>query len=120
MKSTSSLLGAIAFVAFSHISSFSADAPSKTIRDFGALGDGKADDTAAIQKAVDSGIGAIAFPKGVYRLSSTITIDLDKVGFTSLVADGTAKVVMGGAGPAFHFVGTHEGSADPNSLKPNV
>lgn len=119
MKFLPSLLAAIAFVAFDHIPSFSADTP-KTVRDFGAVGDGKADDTVAIQKAVDSGIGGVAFPKGSYRVTSTINIDLDKVGFTSLIADGTAKVVMAGAGPAFHFVGTHEGSADPATLKPNV
>ena len=93
---------------------------AKTIRDFGAIGDGKADDTVAIQQAVDSGIGGVEFPKGVYLLTKTITVDLDKVGFTSLVSDGTAKVIMAGSGPAFHFVGTHEGSADPKTLKPNV
>lgn len=93
---------------------------AKTIRDFGAVGDGKTDDTAAIQKAVDSGIGGVEFPKGSYRLTQTVTINLDTVGFTSLVSDGTAKVIMAGSGPAFHFVGTHEGSADPKTLKPNV
>lgn len=95
-------------------------APAKSVRDFGATGDGKGDDTAAIQKAVDSGAGDTAFPKGIYRLTKTIIIDLDKVGFTSLVADGTAKIVMAGNGPAFHFIGTHEGSAAPSSFKPNV
>ena len=93
---------------------------AKTVRDFGAAGDGKADDTAAIQQAVDSGIGGVEFPKGSYRITKTITIDLDKAGFTSLIAGGTAKVIMAGNGPAFHFVGTHEGTADPASLKPNV
>jgi len=120
MKSLPSLFGAIALVAFTQLHTFSADIAPKTVRDFGAIGDGQTDDTAAIQKAVDSGIGAIAFPKGVYHLSNTITVDLDKTGFTSLVADGTAKIVMAGSGPAFHFVGTHEGSADPGSFKPNV
>jgi hypothetical protein len=93
---------------------------AKTVRDFGAIGDGQADDTAAIQKAVNSGLGDIAFPKGHYRITQTITIDLDTVGFTALVADGTAKIVMAGSGPAFHFVGTHEASADPWNVKPNV
>ena len=97
-----------------------AHAQAKTVRDFGTMGDGKTDDTVAIQKAVDSGTGGIEFPKGSYRITKTITIDLDKVGFTSLIADGTAKVIMAGSGPAFHFVGTHEGSADPGTLKPNV
>ena len=106
------------FVCFSMV--ISATAQSKTVREFGATGDGTTDDTVAIQKAVDSGTGDISFPKGSYRLTKTITIELDTVGFTSLVADGTAKVIMAGSGPAFHFIGTHEGSADPNTLKPNV
>lgn len=120
MKRLSFALAAIVFVVLPPLYSFSAESNSKSVRDFGAVGDGQADDTAAIQKAVDSGIGAIQFPKGTYRLTQTVTIDLDKVGFTSLVGDSTAKIVMAGAGPAFHFVGTHEGSADPGTLKPNV
>ena len=84
------------------------------------MGDGRADDTAAIQKAVDSGTGDIVFPRGNYRITNSITIDLDKSGFTGLAADGAAKIIMAGSGPAFHFVGTHEGSADPGTFKPNV
>ncbi|MFZ4764815.1 MAG: right-handed parallel beta-helix repeat-containing protein [Roseimicrobium sp.] len=92
----------------------------KSLRDFGVIGDGQADDTAAIQQAVDSGLGSIFFPKGIYQLTKTVTIDLDKTGFTSLTGDGTAKIVMAGSGPAFHFVGTHGGTADPVSVKPHV
>ncbi len=91
-----------------------------TARPAGVVGDGRADDTAAIQRAVDSGTGEIRFPKGVYRLTRTITVDLDRVGPTSIHGDGTASVVMAGPGPAFRFVGTHEGTADPKSVKPNV
>jgi polygalacturonase len=40
------------------------------VRDFGAAGDGKTKDTAAIQKAIDAG-GMVCFPPGVY-LSGTI------------------------------------------------
>lgn len=85
----------------------------------GATGDGKADDTAAVQKAVDGG-GAVRFARGTYRLTGTVVIDRDKTGFTSLVGDGVARFVMEGPGPAFKFIGTHQGSADPKSLKPNV
>jgi hypothetical protein len=84
-----------------------------------AIGDGKADDTAAIQKSVDAG-GALRFPRGTYKLTRTVVIDLEKTGFTSLAGDGVARFVMAGAGPAFKFIGTHEGSADPKSFKPNV
>ena len=89
------------------------------VRPAGAVGDGQADDTAAIQKAADAG-GAIHFPTGMYRLTKTVVITLDTAGFTSLNADGTARIVMAGAGPAFRFVGTHGGSADPKSLKPEI
>jgi len=89
------------------------------VRELGAVGDGRADDTAAIQKAADAG-GAIHFPSGTYRLTQTIVITLDAAGFTSLIGDGTARIVMAGAGPAFRLVGTHGGTADPKSLKPEV
>ena len=95
-------------------------AETKSVRDFGAVGDGKVDDSAAIQKAVDSGAGDIVFPKGSYRLAKTVTIDLGRSGYTALAADGTARVIMAGSGPAFHFVGTHGGTADPGTIKPEV
>lgn len=49
-----------------------------SVKDFGAVGDGVNDDTAAIQAAVNatgtSG-GTIYFPKGVYKVSSAIQIN---------------------------------------------
>src|SRR5947209_16463152 len=72
--------------------------PPKPLGDFGVVGDGQADDTAAIQKAIDSRQGSIHFPKGVYRITRPVVIDLDKTGFTSVTADGTARLVMAGAG----------------------
>ena len=83
------------------------------------IGDGKADDTAAVQTMVDAG-GAVRFGRGTYRLSKSIVVDLDKTGFISLSGDGVARFVMEGAGPAFHFKGTHGGTADPTSLKPEI
>ena len=97
---------------------FSADA--KSVRDFGAVGDGVADDTAAIQQAVEAGDSSVTFPKGSYRLTKTVKVELDRVGFTALIGDGVSKVIMAGSGPAFHFIGTHAGTADPASLKPGV
>jgi hypothetical protein len=44
------------------------------VDDFGAVGDGVADDTPAIQKAMDSGKPAILFPKNVYIVNGTVTI----------------------------------------------
>ncbi|MBI4662549.1 MAG: right-handed parallel beta-helix repeat-containing protein [Verrucomicrobia bacterium] len=93
---------------------------STDVRAFGAAGDGKTDDTAAIQRAVNAGVGGVHFSKGIYRLTQPVVINLDKVGFTSLVGDGTGRIVMAGAGPAFQLLGTHQGSADPDQFKPNV
>ena len=90
------------------------------VRSFGAVGDGKADDTAAIQKAVDSDSGTVRFEKGIYRLTKTITVNLKEHGPVALVGDGTTRIVMAGAGPAFHFTGTHGGTADPASVKPEI
>ncbi len=91
-----------------------------TVRDFGAIGDGKADDTAAIQRAVDACIGDIRLPRGVYRITRPILIELDKVGFMSIIGSGTAQIIMAGPGPALKFVGTHGGTASPSTVKPNV
>ena len=49
------------------------------VKDFGAKGNGKTDDTAAIQKAIDAaakrGNGAIAYlPAGIYRTTDTLKI----------------------------------------------
>ena len=92
----------------------------KTVRDFGAVGDGQADDTGAIQAAVNAGIGLVNLPRGTYRITRPIQVDLDRVGWTSLAGGGVARIVMAGAGPAVRFVGTHEGTASPKSVKPNV
>jgi parallel beta-helix repeat protein len=90
------------------------------VRNFGATGDGISDDTESIQRAVNSGSGAIYFPKGSYLLTKTVVIDLDKTGFTSLRGDGVAQLIMAGPGPAIKFIGTHFGTADPNTFTQNV
>lgn len=88
--------------------------------DLSTVADGKTDATAALQELIDSGAGRINLPKGRYLLSKTLTIDLDKVGPTSIEGHGAARLIMAGAGPALHFIGTHEGSAAPDSVKENV
>jgi hypothetical protein len=95
-------------------------AAAKTVRDFGAVGDGIADDTAAIRKAVEAKTGSIVFPAGTYRINETIRVPLAESGWTALTSDGTARVVMGGPGPAFHFIGTHAGTAAPTTVKPEI
>ena len=46
-----------------------------SVKDFGALGNGIADDTAAIQAALNAGAsGCVYFPKGTYRTSAALLI----------------------------------------------
>lgn len=93
----------------------------RSVRDFGAVGDGVADDTSAIQHAVDESINEVAFPPGKYRLTKSITIDMAAAGYTSLSGSaGTAKILMDGPGPAFDFRGNHTGSADPEGFKEGI
>lgn len=85
-----------------------------------SAGDGQTDATEVIQQAVNSGAGEIRFPRGTYRITHPINIPLDRVGPTAIVADGTARIVMEGPGPAFRFVGTHDGTASPDTVDDRV
>jgi len=91
-----------------------------TVRDFGAAGDGLADDTLAIQRAAEAGRGEVRLPPGRYRITRPIVIDLDASGPVAVAAEGTARLIMAGPGPAIRLVGTHRGTADPGSVKPEV
>jgi hypothetical protein len=91
------------------------------VRDYGAVGDGKTDDTAAVQHAVAKGDGLVELPPGTYRISAPITLDLGRRGFTGVVAPvGTVQIIMAGAGPALRLVGSHRGTAAPDSVAERV
>lgn len=70
------------------------------VRDYGAVGDGQANDTAAIMRAIcaahDNGGGMIYFPKnadgtaGKYRVTSTLIVGED----ISFVGDGTGHSIL--------------------------
>jgi len=45
---------------------------SVSVKDFGAVGDGVADDTAAFQLAIDSTAGQIHVPEGTYKVTATL------------------------------------------------
>ena len=94
--------------------------PARASLPFGLIGDGVADDTDALQQAVDSGVGEIRLPKGTYRLTKTVVVDLARVGYTSFQGNGVARLVMAGPGPAIKFVGTHFKSADPDGFESGV
>lgn len=59
------------------------------VRDFGAVGDGEADDTAAIQAAIEATeTGAIRFPAGTYRVTDRLRIEQPGI---VLRGDGSAR-----------------------------
>ena len=91
------------------------------IKAFGAVGDGKIDDTLAIQHAVSDADGQLEFPRGNYLINKTIEIKLDEVGRIAITGnDGTATIIMAGEGPAFRIIGSHQGTGDPLSVEPKV
>jgi len=92
------------------------------VRDYGARGDGVADDTAAIERAIrETPTGQVAFPRGNFRITRTIEIPLGERGRTSLSGmGGVGRVVMAGPGPAFRFAGTHLRRAEPQDFTPQV
>ncbi len=60
---------------------------------WGVVGDGVADDTDALQKVIDQSWGDLDLPRGTYRLTRSLVIDLDRVGYTSITGQGTAVLV---------------------------
>lgn len=92
-----------------------------SVRDFGAKGDGKTDDTQALHHALQSGDGELVFPRGDYAISKPLYIPLEQHGRVSLQgAGGTARLIMRGPGPAIHLVGTHKKSALPAHFEEKV
>ena len=85
----------------------------KNVRtDYGAKGDGKADDTAAIQKALDdmktvprNDWAVLYFPAGVYRITKTLgTLRKDHSDYlgSTLVGEDPATTILLWDGPAGH------------------
>jgi len=95
-----------------------ANKPMTQAADFGATGDGQTDDTEALQHAIDEGVGELLLPRGDYRITRPLVVDLAKVGRTSVRGEsGTARLLMQGSGPAIVLKGSHSTSADPLSFR---
>jgi hypothetical protein len=91
------------------------------VRDFGAVGDGQVDDTRAIEHAIEVGDGVLEFPRGTYRITRSLRVELARRGRVALHGSGgVATLQMYGPGPALLLLGTHDQSADPLSFRPEV
>jgi Pectate lyase superfamily protein len=71
----------------------------KNVKDFGAVGNGSTDDTAAVQAAVNQG-GQIFFPPGQYLITQSINITQDPVGISFL---GTPQTLVAGSFNGYLF-----------------
>ncbi len=88
---------------------------------FGAVGDGVADDTDALQHALNDGDGVLRLNKGTYRITKPLVLDLTKQGFGAVRGEaGTSRIVMAGPGPALRVIGDHQGTASPASVKAEI
>lgn len=86
---------------------------------FGAVGDGSADDTNALQHALAAGDGLLDLNRGTYRITRPLVLDLTQRGYGAVRgAAGTTRLVMAGPGPAIRLLGDHRGSALPRTVLP--
>lgn len=82
------------------------------VLDFGAVGDGVADDTIAIQAAVNSVTeGTIYFPNGTYRITGSILIDASVKYSLNLQGTGLAsKILYDGTTSSIPMIYYYKGS----------
>ena len=89
----------------------------RSVRDFGAVGDGVTDDTAALQAALSALVpgDALLIPEGRYRFTSTLTLNRHEV---SIVGAGAGSVLFADfpatfVGNALNVAGGYEGATFP-------
>ena len=99
---------------------------SASVKDFGAVGDGVADDSAAIQAANDSSAGSVVFPAGTYRIASPISATKNwssdggaQIALAASTAFGQYAILISGAGAVISGLaidGNADGSATAERL----
>lgn len=96
-----------------------------SVKDFGAVGDGVTDDTAAIQSTINSGAKNIYVPPGLYKITATINLsttrDLtfqgagrDATGFVTTITDGSPVFSITGQ---WHDIGEFKINSTTGSLQ---
>ncbi len=91
------------------------------VNGFGAVGDGVADDGAALQHTLEAGNGVLRLNKGTYRITQPLVLDLTKQGYGAVRGEGgTSRIIMAGPGPAIRVIGDHQGSAVPTTVQPHT
>lgn len=53
-----------------------------------------------------------------FRITTSLNVDLHKLGAVKITADGGGTLIMDGPGPAIRIVGDHAGTASPKSFRP--
>tara|TARA_R110000868_G_scaffold358378_1_gene620099 strand:- start:300 stop:1694 length:1395 start_codon:yes stop_codon:yes gene_type:complete len=82
------------------------------VLDFGAIGDGTTDDTAAIQAAITflgAGGGVVYFPVGTYRISTTVSTPSSSNGIV-LLGSGLRTTFLKWTGGASTMIFAHNGT----------
>ena len=85
-----------------------------SVKDFGAIGDGVADDTNAIQKALNA-YGRVVIPQGTYLITDTLRIPSN----TQIVGTGMPTIIMADHVPADRHVITNNQALAENRYTPN-
>ena len=103
-----------------------AGAPAN-VSDYGAVGDGVADDTAAIQSALSSGSKSIVFPAGTYLVNGALTCSTASVTITATEAtiklknSATNKYILNVTGANSTVIGgTWDGNQSNGNTGPDV
>ncbi len=68
-----------------------------SVKDFGAVGDGVADDTAEINAALASGAKMVHIPAGTYKVSATLNVPVN----VSIVGDGPNASIIDGSSATY-------------------
>ena len=88
------------------------------VNHFGATGDGRKDDTAALEHALAAGDGILELGKGSYRITRPVVLDTTRLGYATVRGQGgTSRIIMDGPGAALRIVGDHRGTAQPTSYQ---